>query len=69
MYCTTIAKIDFNGVWAGFNMMSQLLLQGDIERECESYATQFKPCKKGELVCINTKWHNYAIMIQYRRIS
>ena len=68
MYVTTICKL-IGKEWAGFNMMSQFLLLGDIEKECQEYGVEFQPCDKGELRIIETEWHNFHIMIQYRRIS
>lgn len=71
MYCVTIAKLSGpeNKTWAGFNMLSQLLLEGDVIREVESYNGTFKPIEKGELAIIETDWNNFRILIQYRRIN
>ena len=69
MYTVTISKLTLVNIWAGFNMMSELLLLGDIQKECQFYGVQFEPCEKGELKLIETTWHNYIVMIQYRRIN
>ena len=68
MYCVTIAKLK-GKEWAGFNMLSQLLLIGDLERECESYGTTFKPVDKGSFKLIEVDWNGFLVMIQYRRIN
>ena len=71
MYCITIAKLSGpdNNIWAGFNMNSQLLLEGDVIREVEYYNGTFKVIEKGELAVIETEWENFHVMIQYRRIN
>jgi hypothetical protein len=69
MYITTIAKISqYTSIWGGYNMMSQPLLLGDIEKECKSYNTEFIPCEKGEIKILESDWNGYKVMIQYRRI-
>lgn len=69
MYCVTIAKLSDSNVWAGFSMLSQLLLEGDVIRKVESYNGTFKPIEKGELAIIETDWNHFRILIQYRRIN
>lgn len=70
MYCTTIAKIDaLTNVWAGFNMNSQIILEGTLIEECDSYGVRFEPCEKGELRVHQIDWKGYTVFIQYRRIS
>lgn len=69
MYSVTIAKLTYDNIWAGFNLMSEFMLLGDVEKECLSYNVQFEPCEKGELKILETTWNNLRVMIQYRRIS
>lgn len=71
MYCVTIAKLSGpeHNTWAGFNMLSQLLLEGDVISVVKYYNGEFKPIEKGELAIIETDWKNFRILIQYRRIS
>ena len=68
MYVTTIAKLQ-GEIWAGFNMMSQFLLEENLKKEIASYGAEFQPCEKEELRIIEIEWRGYNIMIQYRRIS
>lgn len=70
MYTATIAKIEKNTkIWAGFNMLSELLLLGDLERQVKYYGGTFEPVDKGELKIIEVEWAGFIVMIQYRRIN
>lgn len=69
MYSVTIAKLTHGNIWAGFNLMSEFMLIGDVERICLAYEVEFQSCEKNELKIIETTWNGFHVMIQYRRIS
>lgn len=69
LYTLVVAKIK-NNQWAGFNHLSTLVLQGDLEKELQNYGIEEIPnIEKGQLKIHEVEWNGFNVLIHYRRIN